>query len=165
MIRIMSIGFLLWAFYIVQEEFAKYGMYQLISYGVHEIASIIPFACTLVTIISISYLLWCIWKKRADRLDKRVLIVLFLCLVFEIAYLYHQSQKVSTTAICTIEEIQEKEEIIIISIEGREDRIELHSPMLVNGLVEKKEQKYLIDYVWIKGSPSRGELHMIQLIK
>lgn len=59
----------------------------------------------------------------------------------------------------------EKEETSIVSIEGREDSSELHSPMLVNGLVEKKEQKYLIDYVWIKGSPSRGELHMIQLIK
>ena len=48
-------GILLWGFYIVQEEFAKYGMYQLISYGVHEISSLIPILCILATIICAGY--------------------------------------------------------------------------------------------------------------
>ena len=42
MVYIILIGVLLWGFYIIQEEFAKYGMYQLISYRMHEISSIIP---------------------------------------------------------------------------------------------------------------------------
>ena len=42
MIYIIIIGILLWGFYFIQEEFAKYGMYQLISYRVHEISSAIP---------------------------------------------------------------------------------------------------------------------------
>lgn len=41
----LSAGFLLWAFFIIQEEFAFYGIYSLISYGVHEISSLIPLVC------------------------------------------------------------------------------------------------------------------------
>lgn len=55
MIYIIVIGILLWGFYIIQEEFAKYGMYQLISYRVHEISLMIPLICTLTTILCIGY--------------------------------------------------------------------------------------------------------------
>ena len=55
----IAVGILLWGFYFIQEEFAKYGMYQLISYGVHEISSVIPLLCITVTTISVGYLAWC----------------------------------------------------------------------------------------------------------
>ena len=41
-ICIILIGILFWGFYVIQEEFAKYGMYQLISYGVKAIWNFAP---------------------------------------------------------------------------------------------------------------------------
>ena len=71
---------------------------------------------------------------------------------------------VHTAAICTIEEVHEAEERIVIQIDGRSEKIELKSPMLVNGMLVLKEQKYLIDFVWSKKRPDKGELHMISIV-
>ena len=38
-------GIWLWTFYIFQEELSRYGLYTIISYNIHEIASVIPFLC------------------------------------------------------------------------------------------------------------------------
>lgn len=159
------IGVLLWGFYIVQEEFANYGMYQLISYRVHEVASIIPLACTFVTILCAGYLLYRVTKRKSDKTEKRVLLVLLLCLILQVGYLHHQSKMVSTTAVCTVEDVRKREEIIVVSIGDEEKKVELHSPMLVNGLLEENERKYLITYVWMEGKPTEGELHMIELVE
>lgn len=164
MIRIIFIGILLWCFYVIQEEFAKYGMYQLISYGVHEISSVIPLLCILVTIISVGYLTRCWIKKKADKTDKILLSVLVLCFCLQAGYFHKQSEMVHTAAICTIEEVHEAEERIVIQIDGRSEKIELKSPMLVNGMLVLKEQKYLIDFVWSKKRPDKGELHMISIV-
>lgn len=97
----LFVGVLLWAFYIVQEEFANYGMYQLISYGVHEVASVIPIVCTLATILSVGYLLYRLIKRNCDRIGKKILMVLLLCLIAQMGYFYHQSKMVSTAGVCT----------------------------------------------------------------
>ena len=52
-----------------------------------------------------------------------------------------------------------------MTIDGRTDKIELKSPMLVNGMLIEKEQKYLIDFVWNKNKPNEGELHMISIVE
>ena len=164
MIYIIVIGILLWGFYIIQEEFAKYGMYQLISYGVHEISSVIPLLCILVTILCVGYMAWCWIKKKADKTDKILLGVLVLCFCLQAGYFHKQSEMVHTAAICTIEEVHEAEERIVITIDGRSERIELKSPMIVKGMLVEKEQKYLIDFVWNKNRPDKGELHMISIV-
>ena len=164
MIYIIVIGILLWGFYIIQEEFAKYGMYQLISYGVHEISSVIPLLCILVTILCVGYMAWCWIKKKADKTDKILLGVLVLCFCLQAGYFHKQSEMVHTAAICTIEEVHEAEERIVITIDGRSERIELKSPMIVNGMLVEKEQKYLIDFVWNKNRPDEGELNMISIV-
>ena len=51
-----------------------------------------------------------------------------------------------------------------MTIDGRTDKIELKSPMIVNGMLVEKEQKYLIDFVWDKDHPNKGELHMISIV-
>ena len=53
---------------------------------------------------------------------------------------------------------------IVVSIDGRTEKLELESPMLVNGMLIEKEQRYLIDYMWNKDKPNEGELHMISLV-
>ena len=141
-IYMIVVGILLWCFYVIQEEFAKYGMYQLISYGVHEISSVIPLLCTLVTILCAGYQAWCWIKKKADKTDKILLVVLVLCFCLQAGYFHKQSEMVHTAAICTIEEVHEAEERIVVTIDGRSDKIELKSPMLVNGMLVEKEQKY-----------------------
>ena len=45
----------------------------------------------------------------------------------------------------------------MITIDGRSERIELKSPMIVNGMLVEKEQKYLIDFEWNKNRPDRGD--------
>lgn len=157
-------GVLLWAFYIVQEEFANYGMYQLISYGVHEVASIIPLVCIVATILSVGYLVYHFIKRKCDGTEKKILLVLLLCLFAQMGYFYHQSKLVSTAAVCTVDEIRKAEEVIVVSI-GDEKKIELHSPMLVNGLLVEEEQQYLITYQWKEGQPNKGKLHMIERVE
>lgn len=61
--------------------------------------------------------------------------------------------------------VYEAEERIVVTIDGRTDKIELKSPMLVNGMLIEKEQKYLIDFVWNKNKPNEGELHMISIVE
>ena len=158
------VGILLWSFYFIQEEFAKYGMYQLISYGVHEISSVIPLLCILVTMLCMGYLGWSWIKKEADRTDKILLGALVLCFCLQAGYFHKQSDMVYTAAICTIEEVHEAEERIVVTIDGRVDKIELKSPMIVNGMLIEKEQKYLIDFMWNKNRPNEGELHMISIV-
>ena len=164
MIRIIIIGTLLWGFYIIQEEFAKYGMYQLISYRVHEISSLIPLLCTFTTILCFGYFIWCWRKKKLDKTGKMLLLVLVVCFCLEAGYFKIQADMVYTAAICTIEEVYEKEERIIVKIDGREDKLELKSSMIVNGMLVEKEQKYLIDFMWNKNRPNEGELCMISIV-
>ena len=158
------IGILLWGFFVIQEEFAKYGMYQLISYRVHEISSMIPLLCMLATILSAAYLTWRWIKKKADKTDKILLAILVLCFCLQAGYFHKQSEMVYTAAICTIEEVHEAEERIIVTIDGRSDKLELKSPMIVNGMLIEKEQKYLIDFMWNKNRPDEGELCMISIV-
>lgn len=163
-IHTIIIGIILWGFYFVQEEFANYGMYQLISYGVHEISSLIPILCILATIICAGYLIWRMAKKKADRTEKILLALLILCFCLQAGYFYEQSDLVHTAAVCTIDEVYEAKERIVVTIDGRTDKIELKSPMIVNGMLVEKEQKYLIDFVWDKDHPNKGELHMISIV-
>lgn len=140
MIHIIFIGILLWGFYSIQDEFAKYGMYQLISYRVHEIASLIPLLCTLTTILCIGYFLWCWRNQKLDKIGRTILLVLVVCFCLEAGYFKTQADMVYTAAICTIDEVYEAEERIVVTIYGREDKLELKSPMIVNGMLVEKEQ-------------------------
>lgn len=79
LIYILIIGILLWGFYFIQDEFAKYGMYQLISYRVHEISSVIPLLSILTTILCTGYLLWRWIKKKSDKTENVLLIAFVLC--------------------------------------------------------------------------------------
>jgi len=163
LIAVIVIGALLWGFYIIQEEFANYGMYQLISYRVHEISSLIPFLCILVSIGCAGYLLVRFIKKTSDTAEKVLLIVFVLCLVMQISYIKEQSNIMSTTAVCTVEEVNRNGGTIVVSIDNGDSTIVLKCPMLVRGVVEQRQQ-YLITFKSHKNNPDEGELHMIQRV-
>ena len=104
-------------------------------------------------------------KSQCGREQKKLLLLLVLCIGLQFGYFHRQSKMISTSAVCTIEEVRKTDERIVISIEGREEKIELHSPMLVNGLVIEKEQLYLATFQWTEGKPNEGVLHMIERVE
>lgn len=163
LIAVVVIGALLWGFYIIQEEFADYGMYQLISYQMHEISSLIPFLCILVSIGCAVYLFVRLIKRNSDIAEKFLLLVFVLCLVLQISYIKEQSNIMRTTTVCTVEEVSRTGGIIVVSIDNGDSTISLKCPMLVRGLVEQRQQ-YLISYTWHKNTPDEGELNMIQRV-
>ena len=63
-------GVCLWIFYVFQEELARYGLYTIISYNMHELAFVIPFLCMGTAVIWCGYLLAKAVKRKCDRQDK-----------------------------------------------------------------------------------------------
>lgn len=59
------IGLLLWGFFFIQNEFAFYGIYSLISYNVHELSSLIPMVCILATAIWMIVIIKKMFQKKA----------------------------------------------------------------------------------------------------
>ena len=90
--------------------------------------------------------------------------VLVVCFCLEAGYFKTQADMVYTAAICTIDEVYEAEERIVVTIDDREDKLELKSLMIVNGMLVEKEQKYLIDFMWNKNHLNKGELCMISIV-
>lgn len=163
-IAALIIGILLWGFYIIQEEFAKYGMYQLISYRIHELSSFIPLLCTVVSIGCVLYLLVCLIRKNSNIPEKILLVIFILCLIMQFSYFKNRSDAVYMSGIYIVKGINQSEETIVICTEDNNDTILLNCPMLVQGLLVE-EQKYLISFQTHKRLPKEGELHMISLIK
>ena len=78
--RIVGIlaGLIAWWFFLMQEEFAFYGMYSVVSYGVHEISTIIPISCLFVTFIWIFVMIRQLIRKKANKIDKWFLASCFI---------------------------------------------------------------------------------------
>ena len=83
-------GIWLWIFYIFQEELSRYGLYTIISYNIHEIASVIPFLCIGIAAV--------------------ILIGLYI----------KENSKGTTTVIASVESVDDQNgEIIIIDAAGQ----------------------------------------------
>lgn len=83
-------GIWLWIFYIFQEELSRHGLYTIISYNIHEIASVIPFLC--IGIVAV------------------ILIGLYI----------KENSKGTTTVIASVESVDDQNgEIIIIDAAGQ----------------------------------------------
>lgn len=164
LIVVLVSGILLWGFYIIQEEFANYGMYQLISYRVHELSSFIPFLCTLISLGCVLYLLVRLIRKNSNTSEKLLLGIFILCLMIQFSYFKNRSDVLYMSGIYVVKEINENEETIVVYVEDKNDTITLNCPMLVQGLLVE-EQKYLIGFETHKRHPNDGEVHIISLIK
>lgn len=161
----LVIGALLWVIFILQEELAKYGLYQVVSYHFHEVAALLPMLCMLISLILSIYFLVRWIKKHSDTAEKILLLVFVICFIAQFAYFYHRSNFVSGSVMCTVEEVYEQEDIIIVSVEGRDQTIKMECPMLVRKMLVEKDQRYFITYEWHKDNPNEGELHIISLAK
>ena len=78
----IAVGLLLWGFFSIQEELAFYGIYYLISYGVYEISSFIPFICLFATLIWLIILNKYFRKRLLEKINGLPCSWLF-CLCFK----------------------------------------------------------------------------------
>lgn len=160
------VGFLLWAFFFIQEEFAFYGIYSLISYNVHEISSFIPLICLLVTIIWLVFLIKQIIQKKAAKADKRFALLLVILLMLQMNYFSIQKQKVSATMVVTIQSVDSRNGTIkVINANGDEKHaIVLEAPDLFRNMVVAGEQRYLVSYDYEKNNPNVGRLSGLTIL-
>ena len=164
-IIILLSGLCLWVFYIFQEEMANYGIYTLVSYSLHEIASLIPLLSAGMTTAWAVYLLVCIVKKKSDHSDKIFVAILLALIILQGCYLHHVSNICTTTALVTVESINEQQgEIVAIGVNGYTAagrRVVLKAPMLAYNIMETDGQTYCITYGHNKNNPTEGILYMV----
>ena len=111
----IAVGLLLWGFFSIQEELAFYGIYYLISYGVYEISSFIPFICLFATLIWLIILIKQILQKKITREDKWFALLLVVLLVFQARYFYTQKQERSAMMVVTIQSVDDRNGTITVT--------------------------------------------------
>lgn len=164
-IIILLFGLCLWTFFIFQMEMANYGIYTLVSYSLHEAASLIPFLSIGITTAWAIYLLTRIVKKTFDPSDKIFVAVLLVLVILQGCYLHHLSSICTTTALVTVESIDERQgEIVVVGIAGYADaghKTILKAPMLAYHMMETDGQTYCVTYGHHKNNPTEGVLYMV----
>lgn len=156
----IAVGLVLWGFYLIQEEFAFYGIYSLISYRVHEISSLIPLICLLATVVWLIILIKQVVQKKAVKADKWLAVLLVVLMIFQINFLHKQSQKVSATMVVTVESVDFQEGTITVkNAHGDEDRVVvLEAPDLFRNMVVVGDQQYVASFDYYKSNPNEGKL-------
>ena len=144
---------------------ANYGIYTLVNYSIHEVASLIPYLSIGLTTAWAVYLLICIAKKRFDHSDKIFAAVLFALVILQGCYLHHVSNIHTTTVLVTVESIDEQQgEIVAVGVDGyagARSKIVLKTPMLAYHMMETDGQTYYITYGHNKNNPTEGLLYMV----
>lgn len=159
---VLLVGACLWTFYIFQEEMADFGLYTLISYSTHEIASLIPILSFAVTMIWGICLVVRLAKGRADRADKIFLAILLVLTLVQRDQIW--KRETYSDAVATVESVDNRQGTMTVQI-GEEKTVILETPEIVRGMVETDGQRYLISYTWDKRIPGTGQLNMIQRIE
>lgn len=160
----LAIGFVLWCFYIMQEEMSNYGIYSVISYRVHEVVSMIPVLLIILTIVWSLYLLYKIIKRKESS-DIKFVCILVILTFLQGSYIHWTQHFISTTIVAEIKGVDKVQGMITIYNENLEVEVVLESPILVNNIVETDGRKYLISYVWRKNTPNEGKLQMIDKVE
>lgn len=155
-------GICLWIFFIFQEELSYYGLYTIVSYSLHEIASLIPLLCIGTAIIWCGYLMVKLVKRQGDRYDMFFMMILLVIIFFLGRYIYWWSDISSVSDVATIERVDRVSgEITIKNTEGQS--LTLQSPELINRLLETDGQEYLITYDANINSEGKQRVQMITL--
>ena len=163
----ISIGLLLWGFFFIQEEFAFYGIYSLISYEIHELSSAIPLICILATIIWIIAIIKKIIQKKACVGDKLFAVLLVILLLLQMGGFHAQGQNSVAIVPVTVESINpENSTITVINTQGDiKMEIELYAPDFFMNMVEVNSKEYLATYMYDKSNPKKGKLAELVLIQ
>ena len=148
------VGLIAWWFFLMQEEFAFYGIYSVVSYGIHEVSILIPLTCLVATGIWIFKMVKQLIRKKATKIDKWFLALLLVLLLGQMGYFRVESQKISVTMIVTVENINQQEQTIV-----------LNAPDFFTNMLEVSDREYLATYVCYKNNPHKGKLSMMILFR
>ncbi len=160
----IAVGLLLWGFFSIQEELAFYGIYYLISYGVYEISSFIPFICLFATLIWLIILIKQILQKKIT--NKWFALLLVVLLVFQARYFYTQKQERSAMMVVTIQSVDDRNGTITVTNADGDEKcvIVLEALDLFRNMVVVGEQQYLASYDYHMDNPNEGKLSRLMII-
>ncbi len=161
-IILLLLGVCLWIIYIFQEEMARYGMYTVVGYRMHEIFNFMPECCMLTTVLWLCYLLKRLIRRRSIKPDALFAVILIGALVLQGDYIEQKYDTHSTTLLIAevVSVYNRHNEIVVRDIEGNE--ITLECPQLVKRMLAKGGQKYTITYEWQNDDPYHGVLCAIR---
>ncbi len=153
------IGLILWFIFICDFEMARYGIYTIFSYNVHEILSAIPYLCFLFTVCWLLVLFLRIVRDKKIKSNWLLLVILLVFSVAQFSYIHNQSKKVSITCVASIKSIDPRK--LEIEIDTDEKIITLDCPMLLIDILKTDGTEYLITYEGSKSNINYGKLSMI----
>ncbi len=161
----VGLGLVLWLFYFLQEELAFYGIYTLIDYSVHEVASMIPFISFFVIFIWLIVLIKNMLQKKSTKDDWWFALLLVILLSLQSIYFTKQSQEVHTIMVVNIESIDHEQGTITMknAYGDEEFFITCSAPEFMIHLVEVGSQDYLATYIHDKETPEYGKLSTLKL--
>lgn len=155
------VGICLWIVFLFEREMANYGIYTLVSYRTHEILSIVPLVCILITTIWFIILIVKIIKGKTFKKNIVFLSILLIVLLLQIGYVSSQENQISISTVAYVVSIDPTKGEIIINTSG--EQISLKCPMTIYELLEINKE-YLITYQSKKDKLTDGNVNLIQLI-
>jgi hypothetical protein len=159
-ILVITSGLILWILYLCDIEMSRYGIYTIFSYNVHELLSLVPLVCIIITTGWLIFIITKTAKNKNIKLDIFLCILLFVLCGSQIIYINNRYQTRSTTFVSSIKSIEKQE----IFIDMEEYDLTLDCPMLVQDLLKTDGTVYSITYEWSKSNPNYGKLCMIQSV-
>jgi hypothetical protein len=156
------IGVFLWMIYLFDAEMSRYGIYTIFSYRTHEMMSIIPFVCIIITAIWLLAVVIKVIKEKNIKSHLILGIILLVFFVVQTKYIYNAFQTVSTSFVTSIERIESDKMSIVINSNGNE--LTLECPQIVLEVFKTDGTEYGITYEWNKSNPNHGKLCIAQCI-
>ncbi len=165
----LAVVLILWFFYLVEEEFAFYGIYTVISYTVHEISAVIPYLCLAATFIWLAATIKS--TVKSDFKNKKDLIfglVLVVVMGLSLGYVINQANYTSTTLTsATVESVNTEDNTITVKTQALYDdcdsTIVLEAPDLFINIVETNGQKYILTYQHKTNDCEKGRLSTLKI--
>lgn len=158
----LLVGILLWVLFLCDAGMARFGIYTMVSYPIHEVISTFPYFCILVTIIWLSLLVAKSIKAKTFKENAIVISLLTVAFFLQGGYMSAQANLSGTVTSAFVESIDPvKEEIVITNDNGK---VTLECPMIIFSLLEI-DKEYSIMYEWKKNNPTVGKVNLIQLIE
>lgn len=158
-IALLLLGFL-WFCFLCDHVMARYGIYEVFSYSVHEHLGLIPFLGPCLTSVWAAVLLVRGLRQKAWKPVAPLLAVLLLFSALQFTWLYRLCQTASATAHVTIDSIDPKT-LTLRAQTSDGAPLTLRYPMLIESFLKTDGTAYYISYETNRSSPSQGTLTMV----
>ena len=158
-IVLLLLGFL-WFCFFCDHVMARYGIYEVFSYSVHEALSLVPFLGLGLTLIWAAALLARGFRQKTWKPAAPLLAVLLLLSALQATWLRQTYRTASVTTHITIQSIDPKS-LTLQAQTSDGAPLTLRYPMLVEALLKTDGTSYYVCYETNRSSPSQGTLVMV----